>query len=313
VILSCSSNPNNSQATHLGETNTPQVTLSYVNAYLTIGNIAKADERFQTIQTPELVPGAMLALAQLRALKGDSLGAQQAFMLALDSPSLTALPVSSNLLDYFCQQKMWLALSNYGDNLLKSSDDAATNNKTLSLIGQCFFKKNEWNKAKLWLTKLDIALPVDPLDYLALARLGIEDKQYTEAEQFIFRFEETKNNINAHTLWTALEVYQKLQQPKQVKQIGQNLITMFPSSDYSLVYQEMLKANSHELNRIVKKEVPQQVKPDIKGMTHIMKKGETLYQLTKRYDVLIADLLKWNPDLVANNIPLGAKIRLFAD
>ncbi|GAC20094.1 LysM peptidoglycan-binding domain-containing protein [Paraglaciecola arctica] len=312
-MLSCSSNPNNSQATHQGKTNTPQVTLSYVNAYLMIGNVTKADEKFQTIQTPESVPGAMVALAQLRALKGDSLGAQQAFMLALDSPSLAALPVSSNLLDYFCQQKMWLALANYGDSLLKSSNDVATNNMTFSLIGQCFFKANEWNKAKYWLTKLDLALPVDSLDYLALARLGIEDKQYTEAEQFILRFEESKNNINAHTLWTALEVYQKLQQPKQVKQIGQNLITLFPSSDYSLVYQEMLKANSHEFNRIVKKEVPLQVKLDIKGTTHIMKKGETLYQLTKRYDVLMADLLRWNPYLVANNIPLGAQIRLFAD
>ena len=313
ALLGCSSSPNNSQITDQGQTTATLVTLSHVKAYLLIGNITKADERFQTIQTPELVPGAMLALAQLRAAKGDSLGAQQAFMFALDNQSLSGQPVSSKLLDHFCQKKMWQALESYGANLRNSSNDIAANNAALSMIGQCFFKSQEWVKAKYWLNQLDLTLPVDPLDFLALARLGIEDKQYTEAEQFIIRFEETKNKIDAHTLWTALQVYRELQQPEHANQVGQHLIVLFPSSDYSIVYREMLKPNTQDLQKIVKKEVPQQAKLDTNGITHTIKKGETLYQLSKRYEVTISDLLKWNPAIVVDDISLGTSIRLTAN
>jgi Tfp pilus assembly protein PilF len=308
IILGCSSSPNNLQNKNIQGESISQVTLSHVKAYLLIGNITKADERFQTIQTPELVPGAMPALAQLRAAKGDSLGAQQAFIFALDNQTLSGQPITSKLLDYFCQKKMWQALEGYGANLLDSSTDIMAKNASLSMIGQCFFKTHEWLKAKYWLTQLDLMQAVVPLDFLALARLSIEDKQYKKAEQFILRFEETKNNLNAHTLWTALKVYQGLQQPKRVEQIGQHLSALFPDSDYSLVYLEMRKANTQGLNRIVKEEVPTRAKLDTKGKTHIMKKGETLYQLSKRYNVLIRDLLKWNPDLIVNDISLETKV-----
>lgn len=289
------------------------MTLSHVKAYLLIGNVIKADERFQTIKTPELVPGAMLTLAQLRAAKGDSLGAQQAFMFALDNQSLSNQPVSFKLLDYFCQQKMWLSLENYGANLLDSSTEIAAKNAALSMIGQCFFKAQDSVKAKYWLAQLDLALPVAPVDFLALARLSIEDNQYTEAKQFIIRFEKTKNMIDAHTLWTALEVYQELQQPKQAEITGQNLTTLFPDSDYSIVYREMLKSNTQGLDKTVKTKIPQQVKLDTKEMIHIIKKGETLYQLSKRFEVTISDLLKWNPALVVDDISLGTSIRLTAN
>jgi Tfp pilus assembly protein PilF len=290
-----------------------QVTLSHVKAYLLIGNVKKAEERFQTIQTPEIVPGAMLALAQLRAAKGDSLGAQQAFVFALDNQPLSRMPASSKLLDYFCQKKMWQALEGYGANLLDSSTDIITKNVSLSIIGQCFFKAQESVKAKYWLNKLDLMQAVDPLDYLVLARLNIEDGQYKEAEQFIIRFEETKNKIDAHTLWTTLEVYQGLQQSERAEQIGQHLSLLFPQSDYSLVYRQMVKLKTQDLRKSVKTETPQQAKLVTKRLTHIIKKGETLYQLTKRYNVNIADLLLWNPTLVVDDIPLGASIRVSAN
>jgi LysM repeat protein len=47
--------------------------------------------------------------------------------------------------------------------------------------------------------------------------------------------------------------------------------------------------------------------------SHIIKKGETLYQLSKRYGVSILDLLVWNPALVVDDIPLGASIRISAN
>jgi Tfp pilus assembly protein PilF len=310
MFLGCSSSFTHPKTSNLGEKSSNRVTLSHVKAYLLLGNITKAEERFNTIQTPEIVPGAMLALAQLRADKGDSLGAQQAFMFALDNQSMSGLPIPSELLDYFCQKKMWQALEGYGANLLDSSTDIITKNVALSMIGQCFFKTREWIKAKYWLNQLDLMQAVDPLDFLALARLSIEDNQFIEAEQFILRFEETKNNVNAHTLWTALKVYQGLQQSVRVEQIGQHLSALFPDSDYSLVYRQMAKLKTQDSNKVVKIELPQQAKLDIVHLTHTMQKGENLYQLSKRYGVTTAELMSWNPNLVIDDISIGTKIRI---
>jgi LysM repeat protein len=41
-----------------------------------------------------------------------------------------------------------------------------------------------------------------------------------------------------------------------------------------------------------------------------MQKGETLYQLSKRYGVTIPELQAWNPSLVIDDISVGTKIRV---
>jgi LysM repeat protein len=43
---------------------------------------------------------------------------------------------------------------------------------------------------------------------------------------------------------------------------------------------------------------------------HTIKKGETLYQLTRKYGVTLSQLLLWNPNVVANKLLLGTKIKL---
>jgi LysM repeat protein len=43
---------------------------------------------------------------------------------------------------------------------------------------------------------------------------------------------------------------------------------------------------------------------------HIMKKGETLYQLSIRYGVTSPELMSWNPNLVIDDISIGTKIRI---
>ncbi|WP_252731991.1 LysM peptidoglycan-binding domain-containing protein [Paraglaciecola arctica] len=275
-----------------------------------IGNITKADERFQSIQTPELVPGAMLVLAQLRALKGDNLGAQQAFMLALDNQQFSDLPFYPKLLDYFCHQKKWQLLESYGSGLLKSSNNLSTKNTQLSMIGQCFFREQKWDKAKYWLNQLDLMQTVDPIDFLALARLSIEDKQFNTAKQFINRFEETKTKVDAPALWTTLEVYQGLQELKRAEQIGQSLSVLFPDSDYSRIYRQMRRLKVQIVNNNEKAAPTIQTELETEHLIHIMKKGETLYQLSKLYGISIPELQAWNPDLAINNISVGTEIRI---
>jgi LysM repeat protein len=52
------------------------------------------------------------------------------------------------------------------------------------------------------------------------------------------------------------------------------------------------------------------VKSTPKKTFHTIRSGETLYQLSKLYDLSIADLLLWNPDLVIEDIALGTRIRI---
>lgn len=311
TFIGCTSNSNNLQATNLNN-NTDQVTLSHVNAYLLIGNITKAEEKFKTIATPELVQGAMLTLAELRSVKGDFFGAQQAFLYAINNPLSLNLNISPNLLKYLCNQKKWQTLKGYGAGILNSSSNIiAVNNQSLSVIGQCFFKAHQWYKAKYWLNKLDLEHDtITPLDFLALARLSIIDKEYTKAKQLMIRFEATKSKIDAHILWTAVETYQGLQQFQRAELSGQYLNALFPNSDYSKVYKEVARQKTLNTVTTIKNETQQQPKLETKNIIHIIKKGQTLYQLSKIYDVFISDLLRWNPTLEVDNISLGTPIRI---
>ncbi|MBU3003031.1 LysM peptidoglycan-binding domain-containing protein [Paraglaciecola arctica] len=53
-----------------------------------------------------------------------------------------------------------------------------------------------------------------------------------------------------------------------------------------------------------------QTELETEHLIHIMKKGETLYQLSKLYGISIPELQAWNPDLAINNISVGTEIRI---
>ena len=68
------------------------------------------------------------------------------------------------------------------------------------------------------------------------------------------------------------------------------------------------KKNDTIFERLSSKTNVQKAQPLV--LTHTIKKGETLYELTKKYDKPLSKLLLWNPNLVINEIPLGTKIKL---
>jgi Tfp pilus assembly protein PilF len=286
------------------------ITLSHVRAYLLIGNIPKAEELFQNISKPELNPHALLALAELRAAKGDDLGAQQAFLLSTAHPEFNSYQVSPVLLDYFCHEKRWQTLEGYAAGLAKGEIPASTKNQQLSAIGLCFFSEQHWQEAINWLSLLDFTQQLDPLAYLAMARLNIEVQQNSVAQQFIDKYEVTKTQVDAQSLWTSFEVYRALQQHSLAEQAAQQLMTLFPNTNYGRKYLILTKRNKYVpavvVNPITTLAVQDQKKPQI----HLIKKGETLYQLSKRYNISVADLLKWNPSLVIDDISLGTPIRV---
>lgn len=320
-IAACTSQPTKSPLDK-NASQSNNITLSHVRAYLLIGNVAKAEERFQTLDNPELNPNALLLLAELRAAQGDSLGAQQAFLQSIADGRLDKQQVFPNLLDYFCQQKKWPTLQEYAASLDNSALPADIKNKQLTTIGLCFFSEQHWQDAYDVLLKLDFNQQVEPFAYLALAHLNIEQKQYDydTVKQLVDKFEATKTQVDPEVLWTSFLVYSALQQPQLAQQSAQQLVTLFPNNSFTRKYIILTKRNrTRPAERAASVQTTEQVVDNKQSgamdkttvhQIHIIKKGETLYQLSKRYSVSVADLLKWNPNLVVNDISLGTAIHV---
>lgn len=339
VFLGCSSNPNDIKANSVDKSafnNNPfnsrahssQVTLSHVKAYLLLGNIKKAEQLFQTIEAPELNAQAMLTLAELHAAKGNSIDAQQVFLSALAHDQfevpLNKVSISKDLLDYFCAEKKWPALKGYGVAIINATnhekttltDNTIIKNNALSKIGLCSFYQRRWDETKYWLEQVDFNEPVNPLTYLALARANIEQQLYAEAQSLITQYEQKKDTVDAQALWVTIEIYLTLRQPQMATQVGENMRSLFPYNEYTRKYILLTKRGliQEMANNLIPSPTLTKTSPtpmDIpKDIFHLIKKGETLYQLSKRYAVTIRDLQAWNPNLVIDNITVGTKIRI---
>lgn len=331
LFLSCSYSPNDSKNQNSPQFN--QVTLSHIKAYLLLGDVYKAEQLLLRIKSPEPNAQTMLTMAELYAAKGNSVESQRLFLLALND-SLYATPldkkeVSRNLLDYFCSEKKWPALQGYASALITNNTENVSHsttllkNKALTQIGLCFFNKEHYEKAQKWLQQLSGKQQIDARAHLALARIAIANNQVLAAQDSIAQYEKTKSKIDAKMLWNTFEVYQALRQPEMAERVGENLYSLFPHNEYTRNYilakkrgarQELFQQeNIANAPPLISSPEEKLSAPVIEQSIHIIQKGETLYQLSKRYDVLIADLLKWNPDLVVNNIALGTPIRLFVN
>jgi Tfp pilus assembly protein PilF len=329
-MLGCSSNSNDIEVnTDKNMAHFTHVTLSHVKAYLLLGNIKKSEQLFQTIEKSELNAQAMLVLAEIHAANGNSMGAQQAFLLALtddqfDMP-INKTTIPTDLLNYFCAEKKWPALQGYGAAIVKTEshnsvnlpDTAKITTRAITKIGLCFFHAQRWDEAKHWLEKVNDSQQMDPLIYLALARANIELQRYSDAQRLITLYEKTKDNVDAKTMWTAIEVYMALKQPDMVVQLGENMRSLFSYNKYTRKY--ILLTKRGRLQAIVDNPIPaappsltpiQSKRSDMQGTVHIIKKGETLYQLTQKYKVTVAQLLLWNPNLAINKISIGTSIKL---
>jgi Tfp pilus assembly protein PilF len=335
VLLGCSTSPTDSKKDH-SSTNVADatlITLSHVKAYLLIGNIKQAQKTFDTINTidnPQAMPNTSLTLAELRAASSNAEGAQQAFLQALDNGQLDKQSISVTLVDYFCTQKKWPALQGYASALVANTPQDNTQNASpsgihvknsaLTQIGLCFFNAQRFDEAQKWLQQLDVTQQLAPQAYLALARIAVEQKQYPTAQQLINQYEVTKNKIDAKMLWTAFEVYRALEQPEIAEQIGENLYSLFPNNEYTRNYiltvkrGERMMRRQQKINALIQTTDSTFEKNKTASFSeepfHILQKGETLYQLSKRYGVTIPELMSWNPNLVIDDISIGTKIRI---
>ena len=311
ILSACASRtdlPENLQFVHQNQSD--ETLLSYVKSYMLIGNFTKAKEHFLKINNLTSMPEAMLLSAELKASQNDIIGAQQDFLLAVNHSKASNLNVSPTLLDYFCTHKKWTALDGLVKALQQLSDLSTEQNQQITNIGLCYFRQNKWDEANTLLSYSDARSDTHPLVFLALARISVERKLFAEARRLLAMFETSKVAVTPESLWTSYEVHHALGQHKLAEQTGEMLIALFPGTDQAKLYNTVAKFNqidsaprpSHSKNPVF--EVNTEVK------FHSIKRGETLYQLSKRYNVAIGLLLKWNAQLNVDDIPIGTKIQV---
>lgn len=329
LLIGCSSTLTKPQAytSVKNDSNNSFIKLSHVKAYLLVGSIKQAQTTFDNIENKETIPFASLVQAELSAASGNAMAAQQAFLLAIQNKQLVENSFSDNLLDYFCAEKKWPALQGYGEALIVSTPVNKANieakNNAISQIGMCFYGQQRWDETNYWLEKIEESQITSPLVYLVLARSKVEQKQYPVAQALMNKFETRKTEIDARSLWTTIEIYNALNQAEEVKKYGNHLRSLFPNNEYTRKYILLTKRGERMKHRQLSTVTPIETAnstPLAKQTTltseiifHTMKKGETLYQLSKRYDVSIADLLNWNPNLVVDDISLGTSVRISAN
>lgn len=315
LVAACTSHPQESPKSLLvrDASQTDRITLSHVRAYLLIGNTEKAQERFELIHKPELSPYALLALAELRAAKGDDIGAQQAFLQSTSYSELDRQQISTDLLNYFCSAKKWPMLQGYASGLETSNMSPSVKNQQLGTIGLCLFSEQRWPDAYNLLSKLDFSQALDPFTYLALARLSIEQQQDKAALQFIEKFEANKTQVTPEILWTSFVVYSALQQQQLAQQSAQQLTTLFPFNAFTRKYLILTKRRVNTSEVEVPPSSAINVAQKTKATIHLIKKGETLYQLSKRYNISVEELLSLNPNLVIDDISLNTPIQVSRD
>lgn len=146
--------------------------------------------------------------------------------------------------------------------------------------------------------------------------LLVASQQWQEAK-LAFRQYEKVVPVNADTLNLAIEIEQGLGNPKVAKgyqemlealypdKVGQpRKVILAPASQASTVGSPAVQAVSLQSQ-------PQRGVSSLysgKAKYHVLQKGETLYQISRRYGVSVQALVSWNNILDVSNISIGQKI-----
>ena len=311
ILPACSSNTLSSEnSAPLEKRQSDKILLSYVRSYLLLGNLIKAEEHFSQLRHTAFTSEALLLSAEINALQNDPIAAQRDFLLAIDDTPQAAIDVSPTLVDYFCTENKWTALDALAASLQTSPAMSPLTIQQINKIGVCYFRHKKWDQAHSLLYVSDNQLEVESFVYLVLARIKVEYKDFSSAQALIAKYEINKTTATPESLWLSYEVYHALQQNKLAEQTGEMLIILFPDTDQAKLYNTVVKFNQIDSNTRAAALTNPVEQTNVEVKYHSIKRGETLYQLSKRYNVAISLLLKWNEQLNINDIPIGTQIQV---
>lgn len=196
--------------------------------YLRKGRMKLANEKLQKAleQDPESADAHHYYALLQQTLKKDSSAMshfKKATRYAPDSPE-----INNNFGSFLCKQQKFKEAESY---FLKAADDPLYSTPAFALTnaGVCAHDAGSYDKADTFLRKALKKQPNFPPALYATAKLAYDQRDYSRAQAFLFRYNENAGE-NAKSLVLCKEIHTQLGEIKKADECATKLLQKFPES-----------------------------------------------------------------------------------
>lgn len=297
--------------------------LSIALAYLQLGNTGKAELNLQKALDENPTSGSVyLGYALYYQQLGDYEKAEAAFFQAKQYSPASLIP--EDFVTYLCRKGEYDAATSHYTSVVSVAGDRVKKSLLIDLA-ECYYRQEHVEKAEeAYLQSLKQSGGSNDKALLRLAELALKRGESLVALDYLARFNASKVHVTAESLQLEIDTYQVLGMEDKVSQASQMLSALFPNhlsnghmvtegeTSESLPKPQTIDDSQVIATSIADTSIEETETPasEESARHHILKKGETLYRVTRMYDVSLEQLRAWNPELEINNISIGTKIYL---
>ena len=322
VISACSTKPDN-------ELSNPQIvrsatsSLSIALAYLQLGSPTKAEPNLQKALAENPASGAVyLGYALYYQQLGDYEKAEAAFFEArqLSPPNL----IPEDFVTYLCRKGEYEAATSHYTSVVSVAGERIKKSLLVDLA-DCYYQQGYLTEAEdIYNQSLNLPSGSNDSALLKLAELSLDKGNSSAALDYVTQFNETKEQVTPQSLLLEIKTYEALNLDDKAAQVSDMLAALFPNSDHveqKIDVTSVEQRNEHVVSQSTETQLSNESSEPVtaslavaeeEAKHHVLMKGETLYRVTRIYNVSLEQLKEWNPTLEANDISIGTKIYLEA-
>lgn len=206
------------------------------------------------------------------------------------------------------------------ENLLKAANFRAYNKtaETYENLAICSHRQGNINDALSYVRTALKHQPGRARSWFMFVELLIGNEQWQEAKVAYRQYEKVVP-VTADTLNLAIEIEQGLGNKKVAQGYSDMLQTLYPDvagQPRKVILQPLktsetnLAANDLVVSRATVNSITG-TQTSEETLYHVLQKGETLYQISRRYNVRVQSLVNWNNIQDVSNLSIGQKIVVY--
>ncbi len=325
-LTACSQTPDSDELKRDVSVNAT-TSLSIALAYLQLGNVKKAEPNLKRALEEQPNSGAVyLGYALYYQQLGEYEKAEASFVQAKRYSPSNGAP--QDFATYLCRKGEYESAVSHYTSTVSVAGDGIKKSLLISL-GECYYIQEKWAEAaSAFEESLSVPIPDNDKALLRLADIALRDNNAKKALTYLEQFNQSKTQVTADSLSLEAKIYQRLGLESKLSHTVDMLQTLFPNHESTALYQTAQKTDIEEVPEkqevIIAKQKPVEDVPsepeslndnqptEQQPKFHIIKKGETLYRITRMYAVTLEQLAEWNPTLKADDISIGTKILISA-
>jgi len=297
--------------------------------YLNSGNYSQAKFNLdKALQFAPRLADAHFSMAYYYQKVGELELAEEFFQEAIDRAPNNP-DIANSYGAFLCQNGKYQKAKKYFLKAVNSSNYVSTA-ETFENLALCSQSQGEIDDAITYLQSAINHQPSRGKSLLLLARLQVKQQQWLDAKKTLKRYERVAR-VSPDTLWLSIEIEKGLNNTKLVQGYGDMLIRMYPTHPNTLEYiknRDRFVAPDKKITKVFKTEIPETVKTverkqqfevetvkkvvestdDKQTVSHVVEKGENLYQISLQYNVKMKRLIEWNQLENSSAIYAGKKL-----